>query len=120
MLPNPPHPNSAVFAVAEEDALNFSRFVISGPVDTPYEGGLFVFDVFLPPNYPADPPLVQIVTTGQGTVRWVVTSVVAEVLEGVLSPPAQGGHMLLLVVSLVGKDREPLKGARPTVISYVW
>lgn len=69
MLPNPPHPNSAVFAVVEEDALNFSRFVISGPVDTPYEGGLFVFDVFLPSNYPADPPLVQMITTGQGTVK---------------------------------------------------
>lgn len=69
MLPNPPHPNSAVFAVFEEDALNFSRFVISGPVDTPYENGLFVFDVFLPANYPTDPPLVQMVTTGQGTVK---------------------------------------------------
>lgn len=69
MLPNPPHSNSAVFAVFEEDALNFSRFVISGPVDTPYENGLFVFDVFLPANYPADPPLVQMVTTGQGTVK---------------------------------------------------
>lgn len=69
MLPNPPHPNSAVFAVVEEDALNFSRFVISGPMDTPYEGGLFVFDVFLPSNYPADPPLVQMITTGQGTVK---------------------------------------------------
>ncbi|CAM9896804.1 unnamed protein product [Ectocarpus fasciculatus] len=72
MLPNPPHPNSAVFAVVEEDALNFSRFVISGPVDTPYEGGLFVFDVFLPSNYPADPPLVQMITTGQGTVKFNV------------------------------------------------
>ena len=69
MLPNPPHPNSAVFAVFEEDALNFSRFVVSGPVDTPYENGLFVFDVFLPENYPTDPPLVQMVTTGQGTVK---------------------------------------------------
>lgn len=69
LLPNPPHPNSAVFAVLEEDALNVSRFVVSGPVDTPYENGLFVFDVFLPENYPTDPPLVQMVTTGQGTVK---------------------------------------------------
>lgn len=69
IMPNPPHPDSAVFAVVEEDALNFSRFVISGPVDTPYENGLFVFDVFLPANYPTDPPLVQMITTGQGTVK---------------------------------------------------
>lgn len=69
MLPTPPHPASAVFAVVEEDALNFSRFVISGPMDSPYENGLFVFDVFLPAGYPIDPPLVQMVTTGQGTVK---------------------------------------------------
>lgn len=69
MLPSPPHPASAVFAVLEEEALNFSRFVISGPAGSPYEGGLFVFDVFLPTNYPVDPPLVQMITTGQGTVK---------------------------------------------------
>lgn len=51
--------------------LLFPRFVISGPVDTPYEGGLFVFDVLLPKNYPVDPPLVTMVTTGQGTVKSV-------------------------------------------------
>lgn len=69
MLPNPPHPDSSIFAILEEDALNFARFVITGPVDTPYEGGLFVFDVFLPQTYPADPPLVSMITTGQGTVK---------------------------------------------------
>ncbi|CAM9243216.1 unnamed protein product, partial [Sphacelaria rigidula] len=70
MLPRPPHPDSAVFAVVDEEALSFCRFVISGPRDTPYECGLFVFDVFLPQNYPADPPMVNMVTTGQGTVRF--------------------------------------------------
>lgn len=69
ILPCPPHPDSAIFAVLEEEALNFARFVISGPVDTPYEGGLFVFDVFLPTNYPVDAPMVSMVTTGQGTVK---------------------------------------------------
>lgn len=31
--------------------------MITGPVDTPYEHGLFVFDVHLPPDYPASPPV---------------------------------------------------------------
>lgn len=31
--------------------------MITGPVDTPYEHGLFVFDVRLPPDYPASPPV---------------------------------------------------------------
>ena len=33
------------------------RVMITGPVDTPYEHGLFVFDVRLPPDYPASPPV---------------------------------------------------------------
>jgi hypothetical protein len=28
------------------------QFVISGPEDTPYSGGLFLFDTFFPPRYP--------------------------------------------------------------------
>jgi len=28
------------------------RAVITGPADTPYEGGLFVFDVYFPAGYP--------------------------------------------------------------------
>ena len=32
--------------------------MITGPVDTPYEHGLFVFDVHLPPDYPASPPVL--------------------------------------------------------------
>jgi ubiquitin-protein ligase len=33
------------------------RCIISGPQDTPYEGGLFVFDVYFPHGYPNVPPL---------------------------------------------------------------
>ena len=32
--------------------------LITGPKDTPYEGGLFLFDIKLPSDYPASPPLV--------------------------------------------------------------
>jgi baculoviral IAP repeat-containing protein 6 len=39
-------------------------------VDTPYSGGLFTFDVFFPSAYPQVPPLVQLLTTGNGTVRF--------------------------------------------------
>jgi len=42
----------------------------SGPAGTPYFGGLFLFDVFFPEAYPSVPPLVQLVTTGGGTVRF--------------------------------------------------
>ena len=34
-------------------------FLIYGPEDTPYEGGIFVFDLFVPPTYPSVPPQVK-------------------------------------------------------------
>jgi len=30
--------------------------MIKGPTNTPYEDGLFFFDIQLPPDYPASPP----------------------------------------------------------------
>jgi ubiquitin-protein ligase len=41
-----------------ESRMELLRAAIEGPADTPYEGGLFVFDIYLPPSYPAVPPKV--------------------------------------------------------------
>jgi len=43
--------------------------MIVGPENTPYENGIYVFDILLPPNYPDAPPKVQFLTTGGGKVR---------------------------------------------------
>ena len=40
--------------------------MITGPVDTPYEHGLFVFDVRLPPDYPASPPVFHYLSQCSG------------------------------------------------------
>lgn len=39
--------------------------LISGPSDTPYEGGFFYFLLKVPPDYPSSPPLCRIMTTEQ-------------------------------------------------------
>ena len=46
------------------------RALIIGPADTPYANGCFIFDIFLPHNYPTVPPAVQFKTTGGGRVRF--------------------------------------------------
>ncbi|KAJ7269247.1 hypothetical protein B0H12DRAFT_1200493 [Mycena haematopus] len=43
-----------------------SKVMIAGPDDTPYSGGLFEFDCFMPLTYPATPPLMHLRTTGGG------------------------------------------------------
>jgi Ubiquitin-conjugating enzyme len=46
--------------------LDLMKVLIMGPRDTPYENGVFEFDVFCPGNYPNEPPKVHFKTTGGG------------------------------------------------------
>lgn len=44
--------------------------LLTGPFDTPYEGGFFYFLIRFPHDYPISPPRVRLMTTGNGTVRF--------------------------------------------------
>lgn len=50
--------------------MDLVRVLITGPTDTPYSRGCFVFDILYPSSYPTHPPLVFLTTTGGGTIRW--------------------------------------------------
>eukprot|EP01064_Diplonema_japonicum_P039492 TRINITY_DN9915_c0_g1_i1.p1 TRINITY_DN9915_c0_g1~~TRINITY_DN9915_c0_g1_i1.p1 ORF type:complete len:1406 (+),score=441.88 TRINITY_DN9915_c0_g1_i1:55-4218(+) len=67
---NPLYPQASVFVRCNEAPANYIRMVITGPENTPYSYGMFVFDVFLPQSYPENPPMVSLRTTGGGTVRF--------------------------------------------------
>ncbi|KAK3204168.1 hypothetical protein Dsin_018214 [Dipteronia sinensis] len=42
-----------------EERMDLLRAAIIGPSSTPYHDGLFFFDIFLPPDYPHEPPSVH-------------------------------------------------------------
>lgn len=44
--------------------------LITGPFDTPYEGGFFYFVIRCPPDYPIRAPRVKLITTGDNQVRF--------------------------------------------------
>ncbi|KAI8583068.1 hypothetical protein K450DRAFT_224063 [Umbelopsis ramanniana AG] len=46
----------------EDGSMNHMTAKISGPVNTPYEGGLFTVDVSVPPEYPFLPPKMKFVS----------------------------------------------------------
>ncbi|XP_071101148.1 uncharacterized protein [Haliotis cracherodii] len=66
----PVHPNAAIFVVQEEERIDVMRALVTGPVGTPYSLGCFVFDIYFPASYPNSAPLVKIITTGGGSVRF--------------------------------------------------
>ncbi|KAK9728809.1 Ubiquitin-conjugating enzyme E2 1 [Basidiobolus ranarum] len=41
------------------DSLRHFKARISGPTNTPYEGGIFQLDILIPDSYPFEPPKVQ-------------------------------------------------------------
>lgn len=62
--------SSSIFVRVDEDRPDVLKALITGPADTPYENGCFVFDIFLPVTYPDTPPQVRIVTTDNHRVRF--------------------------------------------------
>ena len=55
-------PVEGVSAVPYEDNMRYFNVAIAGPVDSPYEGGVFRLELFLPAEYPMGPPKVRFLT----------------------------------------------------------
>lgn len=62
--------SSSVFLRVDSRRMDVIKALITGPEGTPYEHGCFIFDIFLPDNYPNSPPGCLIITTGNGTARF--------------------------------------------------
>ena len=61
--------SSSIFCRVLESRTDLIRALITGPEETPYANGCFLFDIALR-DYPARPPQVQFLTTGSGRVRF--------------------------------------------------
>jgi len=62
--------SACVFVRTHETRLDRFSAIISGPENTPYAHGLFLFEFSLPASFPKDPPKAQLLTTGGGRVRF--------------------------------------------------
>ncbi|XP_014771156.1 ubiquitin-conjugating enzyme E2 Z [Octopus bimaculoides] len=65
---NEPPPGMCI--VPDKEDITEIHALITGPFDTPYEGGFFYFLIRCPPDYPIRPPRVKLMTTGDGRVRF--------------------------------------------------
>ena len=55
-------PVEGVSATPYEDNMRNFNVVIAGPMDSPFDGGLFRLELFLPAEYPMGPPKVRFLT----------------------------------------------------------
>ena len=51
-------PVVGIYAEPEKDNPRYFNVMVAGPKDTPYEGGLFKLQLYLPEEYPMVPPKV--------------------------------------------------------------
>lgn len=63
-------PPEGICVINDDDNITKMHVLVTGPFDTPYEGGLFHFFIRFPPNYPFSPPRVKFMTTDDGRVRF--------------------------------------------------
>lgn len=55
---------SSIFFRVDEKNTRCLKVMITGPDDTPYDSGIFMFDVYITDNYPAKNPLMIFLNTG--------------------------------------------------------
>lgn len=108
-------PENSMFVRYDEDRPQFMRAVITGNSDSPYAYGAFLFDIFLPANYPAVPPKITHITPG-------ATSVHANNGPGGFSPnmhQATGKICLSLLGTWAGPGWDPKKSNLYQVLSTI-
>ncbi|MCJ1394315.1 hypothetical protein MMC18_007193 [Xylographa bjoerkii] len=59
-----------IFVKVQEERPDVMKCLIIGPGDTPYEGGIFEFDILCDKDYPCEPPKVAFLTNNKGRVRF--------------------------------------------------
>jgi baculoviral IAP repeat-containing protein 6 (apollon) len=62
--------NGGIFLRWSELNTSLMKVMIIPGSETPYSNGCFVFDVYIPSDYPNVPPKVQLITTGGGSHRF--------------------------------------------------
>ena len=62
--------DTSILMRISNDCINYSSIFIVGPEGTPYHNGIFEFHMYYPNDYPRNNPKVNLMTTGNGTVRF--------------------------------------------------
>jgi ubiquitin-conjugating enzyme E2 D/E len=97
------NPPANCFAeVIDDSNLYHWRAIIYGPVDTPYENGIFNLDIHIPSDYPYKPPLINFTTKIYHPNINSNGSICLDILKKNWSPVLTISNVLLSICSLMG------------------
>jgi ubiquitin-conjugating enzyme E2 N len=104
------NPTPGISATPHADNTRYFDALILGPVGSPYEGGVFKLEVFLPENYPVSPPLVRFLTKIYHPNIDKIGRICLDVLKKEWSPILTVASVLLSIQSLLSdpNEKDPL------------
>ncbi|KIW09358.1 ubiquitin-conjugating enzyme E2 13 [Verruconis gallopava] len=95
-------PVPGITAVPHEDNLRYFDVTVDGPSQSPYEGGCFKLELFLPDDYPMTPPKVRFLTKIYHPNIDRLGRICLDVLKSNWSPALQIRTILLSIQALLG------------------
>ncbi|KAF1962756.1 ubiquitin-conjugating enzyme E2 N, partial [Byssothecium circinans] len=95
-------PVPGISATPHDDNLRYFDVTIDGPTQSPYEGGVFKLELFLPDDYPMTPPKVRFLTKIYHPNIDRLGRICLDVLKGNWSPALQIRTILLSIQALLG------------------
>jgi ubiquitin-conjugating enzyme E2 D/E len=87
--------------IPEGEKLDKWEATITGPTDTPYEGGIFYLDIQIPPDYPFKPPHVKFTTKIFHPNISKDGSICVDILKSNWSPALTLDKVLLSIIALM-------------------
>merc|ERR1711865_522956 len=94
-------PVTGIKAIPHEDNLRYFAVAIEGPQSSPYEGGIFKLELFLPGEYPMAPPKVRFLTKIYHPNVDKLGRICLDILKDKWSPALQIRTVLLSVQALM-------------------
>ncbi|EAT85297.1 hypothetical protein HBI56_072530 [Parastagonospora nodorum] len=95
-------PVQGISATPHDDNLRYFDVTIDGPSQSPYEGGVFKLELFLPDDYPMTPPKVRFLTKIYHPNIDRLGRICLDVLKSNWSPALQIRTVLLSIQALLG------------------